>query len=411
MCSRGSFASSRNPRTWRRSYRWQLLSQLSSVFSIQSERQYIGYLVNPHKRYTSLPFLWLQAAQKELESSAEVAGRAHQAARLDAKLLEVEEEVDNEGSKIVGEILGDLLTSVLETSSLEREPQERTEEKEELDPKEEKRRERKEKVPLAVVEIDCTSPDITVRREGKQRGGGDEVVPVEEKTEECSSCTLPVEGSKEEEGRRRSRSLRGSGEEGGRSGKRSSLRRRGGKRTVRSGKDARARFKSSEDLIHRLYVCISGAADQLQTNFAGDFRSILKYVFLMNSTPDEEEDEEEESPEEEEEEEQSPESLSLDEGGEEEGGEGAVARDESTPPAPGRRGYSLGEDALMSETEQSYLRTIPESPAPDGDQIQNRLLSTSPPAGLAAMPVYASNLGEEDRFGGGTLRICKFFGL
>jgi hypothetical protein len=37
--------------------------------------------------------------------------------------------------------------------------------------------------------------------------------------------------------------------------------------------DARARFKSSEDLIHRLYVCISGAADQLQTNFAGDFRS------------------------------------------------------------------------------------------------------------------------------------------
>merc|ERR1719350_1969928 len=127
----------------------------------------------------------LQAAQKELESSAEVAGRAHQAARLDAKLLEVEEEeVDNEGSKIVGEILGDLLTSVLETNSLEREPQERTEEKEELDPKEERRRERKEKVPLAVVEIDCTSPDITVRQEGKQRGGGDEVV-VEEKTEEC----------------------------------------------------------------------------------------------------------------------------------------------------------------------------------------------------------------------------------
>ena len=76
----------------------------------------------------------MQAAQKELESSAEVAGRAHQAARLDAKLLEVEEEVDNEGSKIVGEILGDLLTSVLETSSLERE-----EAKEEVDPKEERR--------------------------------------------------------------------------------------------------------------------------------------------------------------------------------------------------------------------------------------------------------------------------------
>ena len=96
-----------------------------------------------------------------------------------------------------------------------------------------------------------------------------------------------------------------------------------------------------------------------------------------------------------EEEEQSPESLSLDEGGEEEGGEGAVARDESAPPAPGRRGYSLGEDALMSETEQSYLRTFPEPTTVEGDAgIHTRLLSTSPPAGLAAMPVYASNLGE-----------------
>lgn len=41
---------------------------------------------------------------------------------------------------------------------------------------------------------------------------------------------------------------------------------------------------SSEDLIHRLYVCISGVADQLQTNFASDLRNILKSVFLMNAT-------------------------------------------------------------------------------------------------------------------------------
>ena len=343
-----------------------------------------------------------QAAQQELESSAEVAGRAHQAARLDAKLLEVEEEDAEEGGKIVGDILGELLASVVgedRAGSCESGTQEKEAEKEEVtgDQREERRRERKgrESVPVAVVEIDCTSPDITVRREGKR--GGEEG---EERSEECSSCS--VEGSKEtgEEGRRRSsRSLR-AGEES-RSGKRSSLRRRGGKRTVRSGKDARARFKSSEDLIHRLYVCISGAADQLQTNFAGDFRSILKYVFLMNSTPDEEEEEEEESPEEEEEEEeeQSPESLSLDEGGEEGEGEGAAGRDSTTPPGQGgRRGYSLGEDALMSETEQSYLRTFPEpsTTTVEGDNgIHTRLLSTSPPAGLAAMPVYASNLGEQ----------------
>ncbi|XP_060806944.1 lateral signaling target protein 2 homolog [Amyelois transitella] len=49
---------------------------------------------------------------------------------------------------------------------------------------------------------------------------------------------------------------------------------------------AREKFTSSEDLIHRLFVCIAGVADQLQTNFAADLRNILKSVFLMNQTPD-----------------------------------------------------------------------------------------------------------------------------
>lgn len=43
-------------------------------------------------------------------------------------------------------------------------------------------------------------------------------------------------------------------------------------------------FSSSEDLVHRLFVCIAGVADQLQTNFASDLRNILKCVFLMNSS-------------------------------------------------------------------------------------------------------------------------------
>nr|CAD7407011.1 unnamed protein product [Timema cristinae] len=42
--------------------------------------------------------------------------------------------------------------------------------------------------------------------------------------------------------------------------------------------------KSSDDLIHRLFVCIAGVADQLQTNFAGDLRNILKSVFLINAS-------------------------------------------------------------------------------------------------------------------------------
>lgn len=49
----------------------------------------------------------------------------------------------------------------------------------------------------------------------------------------------------------------------------------------------RAKFRSSEDLIHRLFVCIAGVADQLQTNFASDLRNILKSVFLMNQTAEE----------------------------------------------------------------------------------------------------------------------------
>lgn len=48
-------------------------------------------------------------------------------------------------------------------------------------------------------------------------------------------------------------------------------------------------FRSTENLLHRLFVCIAGVADQLQTNFAADLRQILRAVFLINCTPDEEE--------------------------------------------------------------------------------------------------------------------------
>ncbi len=53
---------------------------------------------------------------------------------------------------------------------------------------------------------------------------------------------------------------------------------------IASRNQIRGRFKSSEDLIHRLFVCISGVADQLQTNFASDLRAILKAVFLINAS-------------------------------------------------------------------------------------------------------------------------------
>ncbi|XP_072313409.1 lateral signaling target protein 2 homolog isoform X2 [Eucyclogobius newberryi] len=52
----------------------------------------------------------------------------------------------------------------------------------------------------------------------------------------------------------------------------------------------RSRFHSSSDLIHRLFVCISGVADQLQTNYASDLRSILKTLFEVMATKSEEGD-------------------------------------------------------------------------------------------------------------------------
>ncbi|RXG54811.1 Lateral signaling target protein 2-like protein [Armadillidium vulgare] len=52
---------------------------------------------------------------------------------------------------------------------------------------------------------------------------------------------------------------------------------------------ARERFSDPGDLIQRLFVCISGVADQLQTNYASDLRKILRCVFVMNQTPEEEE--------------------------------------------------------------------------------------------------------------------------
>ncbi|XP_041049316.1 lateral signaling target protein 2 homolog isoform X2 [Carcharodon carcharias] len=55
--------------------------------------------------------------------------------------------------------------------------------------------------------------------------------------------------------------------------------------------EIRSRYRSRSDMLHRLFVCISGVADQLQTNFAGDLRRILKTVFeIATSTPEKNED-------------------------------------------------------------------------------------------------------------------------
>ncbi|XP_048851927.1 lateral signaling target protein 2 homolog isoform X3 [Brienomyrus brachyistius] len=57
--------------------------------------------------------------------------------------------------------------------------------------------------------------------------------------------------------------------------------------TVAAHSKIRTRFHSTGDLVHRLFVCISGVADQLQTNYASDLRCILKTLFeVMASKPE-----------------------------------------------------------------------------------------------------------------------------
>ncbi|XP_033119496.1 lateral signaling target protein 2 homolog [Anneissia japonica] len=43
--------------------------------------------------------------------------------------------------------------------------------------------------------------------------------------------------------------------------------------------ETRSRFSSTSDLVHRLFVCVAGVADQLQSNYVSDLRNILKTVF------------------------------------------------------------------------------------------------------------------------------------
>ncbi|XP_074068407.1 lateral signaling target protein 2 homolog isoform X2 [Macrotis lagotis] len=47
------------------------------------------------------------------------------------------------------------------------------------------------------------------------------------------------------------------------------------------GKALRASYPSPQNMLHSLFVCISGVADQLQTNFASELRTILHMVFMV----------------------------------------------------------------------------------------------------------------------------------
>jgi len=314
----------------------------------------------------------LKAAQNELNENSKIAASADQAAKLDAKLVGENAgeaaagslktcDTNYETTAMVDELLQDILSDVIKESTNDNACDQTDQCQTKVDSKVPSKK--VSKVPTTMVEIDCSGPDITVSQVKPEGTTCSSSEPNSQGSEPSGSPVRP-------ESRRRQRLRVVDSDASQIKQKQKSVRRKGTKKHPKSGKDARARFKSSEDLIHRLYVCISGAADQLQTNFAGDFRSILKYVFIMNSSVDDEEEIVEQD-------DKSQESLSLSDNDSDAVDGSELSPDIQSPDAVSleqgesqsqsvvissvprtQDSYECGEDALMNETEQTYLRNF-----------------------------------------------------
>merc|ERR1719264_1317868 len=135
---------------------------------------------------------------------------------------------------------------------------------------------------IRVVEIDCTEPEIRISPRRRSNVDQEPIPPSSSSTSLQGDPSLLQQQQQQQQPTAYSPRPR-------QRLKRHNAKRDSRRIPLRYQKDRRAKFKSTDDLLHRLYVCISGAADQLQSNYAGDFRSILRTVFLMNVSQDEEE--------------------------------------------------------------------------------------------------------------------------
>ena len=241
----------------------------------------------------------------------------------------------------------------------------------------------------AVVEIDCTEPEIRVSPRRRSSSATHDYA-ASEVAAASTSCAMaaaaaassvhppPTVGGPPYSPRPRQRL------------KRHNAKRDSRRIPLRYQKDRRAKFKSTDDLLHRLYVCISGAADQLQSNYAGDFRAILKNVFVINISQDDEPEEEEEEEEEEAAEEE--EEADAVEGG----AEAARRTSQSLPPTPSAATSAatefpvdLGTDALQQEMSNSlYQDHLRGRASEDGLSASAAGASSSPDA----VSSYALNL-------------------
>lgn len=203
------------------------------------------------------------------------------------------------------------------------------------------------------VEIDCTGPEIEVRVSPNKSAGDATTTPSFSSSRSAGhrSSAAELETRSGSSGSRHHASL-----------KRHNARRDTKRIPLRYQKDRRAKFKSTEDLLHRLYVCISGAADQLQSNYAGDFRSILRSVFVMNNSPDDEDEEDSETV--------------VDAGSGVDVGDGSSGAGVTFESQLGGGGQHSTTDSLESPVTDDGAMAIPSMP------LENGLAEVSPPSVL-----------------------------
>lgn len=101
------------------------------------------------------------------------------------------------------------------------------------------------------------------RQNGHDRRSDGDHVP--DSAESCTESVSDVEGSSEEEH-----------EKDDRKSKKASIKEDDSESDLSF--ELRQKFRSSDDLIHRLFVCIAGVADQLQTNYSSEVRKVLKLI-------------------------------------------------------------------------------------------------------------------------------------
>ena len=322
----------------------------------------------------------LKEMERKMENREKSIEEEAQAKKLQDKLSCEEEEVPLDAGEVVAPLVDLLVHAAVERAEKRLRKEQRREarkaaklQQQQLQEKQQQQQQLQQPHKVPEVEIDCTGPEPEVKEVGEPQHSS-------------SYSPRPRPRLKRHNAKRDSRRI-----------------------PLRYQKDRRSKFKSTEDLLHRLYVCISGAADQLQSNYAGDFRAILKNVFVIHASRDDEEDEDNED-----EVDQSQKAVKEDVGEEADEEDDAEEEDEVVEGAAAAVNPSslptshslpsgfpivdLGTDALQHQiSERLVIEQLAEGAA--GSSVSSEDLATaviasiSPGSSAGERNVYARNLG------------------